>query len=205
MEPNRKLFNVLKSESENISTIIDNVLAMLSNRIYIDNSGNKHKLIEYGKAKSSIEDQGDNVYTIKVDNGNTFAFKIIFQKITTSGKSSEINDFFKDYANYKKIVIAQDYNNKIVKYINQNRAQIFKINSFASDIIKHRDQPEFELLTNREAVAVKQEYNVTDYTIGKMLKTDPVAKYFALKKGDIIRIIRPSPTSGKSVSYRIVM
>ena len=51
----------------------------------------------------------------------------------------------------------------------------------------------------------KNEYNATDYTIKKILRSDPISKYYALRKGDIVRIIRPSPTSGEAIDYRIVM
>ena len=35
-------------------------------------------------------------------------------------------------------------------------------------------------------------------------KTDPISKYYGAKKGDIFKIIRNSPTSGKYVCYRCV-
>ena len=46
MEPNKKLFLVIKSDAEKYATIIENILIMLGNRIYIDKSGNKQQLIE---------------------------------------------------------------------------------------------------------------------------------------------------------------
>ena len=38
----------------------------------------------------------------------------------------------------------------------------------------------------------------------KILTSDPIVFYFNLKRGNIIRIIRPSEQSGNSVDYRIV-
>ena len=86
----------------------------------------------------------------------------------------------------------------------KHRTQIFKENTLLSNLIDYRDQPKFELLSPTEMDQFKLEYNATDYTTKKMLKTDPIAKYYALHKGDIIRIIRPSPTAGQSIDYRIV-
>jgi DNA-directed RNA polymerase subunit H (RpoH/RPB5) len=38
----------------------------------------------------------------------------------------------------------------------------------------------------------------------KILTTDPVVSYFNLKRGDVLRIIRFSEQSGRSIAYRIV-
>jgi len=86
----------------------------------------------------------------------------------------------------------------------KHHTQIFRESSFLSDLISYRDQPRFELLSPKEIELFKKEYNTTDYTTKKILRSDPISKYFALRKGDIIRIIRPSPTSGQAIDYRIV-
>ena len=85
-----------------------------------------------------------------------------------------------------------------------NQYQIFRESALSQDIISQRDQPKFELLNPKEMDQIKAEYNITDYTIEKIMKNDPITKYFALKKGDMIRIIRASPTSGEAIGYRIV-
>lgn len=207
MEENKTLFSVIKTDSNNIRTIINNVAIMLSNRIYVDKDNNKYPLItlkgdEYMKM---FEDRGDGTFIIKADNGDRYAIKIVLQKITATGKQSIVNEFFKEYAQYKKIIVARDFNNKIVDHVSRHHTQIFRESSLLSNIIDYRDQPKFELLSPLEMEMVKNEYNATDYTVKKILKSDPITKYFALKPGDIIRIIRPSPTSGRAIDYRIVL
>lgn len=222
MEPNKTAFTVTKSEEDKKRIILTNVLTMLSNRIYIDKNGDKQPLldkkapdadkidtaisptIDLDKYEKRITDAGDNTFTIKVNNGEHYAIKIVFQRISATGKTSAISDFFREFAQFRKIIIAREFNNKISDYVTKNQTQIFIESALLHDIIRHRDQPRFELMSPKEMEQFKQEYNVTDYTINKMLRKDPITKYFGLKKGDVIRVIRPSPTAGEAIAYRIV-
>ncbi|XWV25321.1 DNA-directed RNA polymerase subunit 6 [Tupanvirus deep ocean] len=205
MEPNKTLFAVIKPDTVKTKIILDNVLTMLGNRIYIDKNGDKQPLLIVEGASKKIEDRGDGTYTIKANNGENFAIKIVFQRISATGKQSIVSEFFKEYAQYRKILIARDFNNKIADYVSKHHTQIFKEATLLSNLIDYRDQPKFELLSPSEMERFKAEYNATDYTTKKMLRSDPVAKYFALRKGDIMRIVRPSPTSGEAIDYRIIM
>ncbi|XWV26581.1 DNA-directed RNA polymerase subunit 5 [Tupanvirus soda lake] len=205
MEPNKTLFAVIKPDTVKTKIILDNVLTMLGNRIYIDKNGEKQPLLIVEGAAKKIEDRGDGTYTIKANNGENYAIKIVFQRISATGKQSIVSEFFKEYAQYRKILIARDFNNKIADYVAKHHTQIFKEATLLSNLIDYRDQPKFELLSPSEMEKFKSEYNATDYTTKKILRSDPVAKYFALRKGDIMRIIRPSPTSGEAIDYRIVM
>jgi DNA-directed RNA polymerase subunit H (RpoH/RPB5) len=204
MEPERSLFQIYKSEEEKIQIIIHHVLLMLSRRIYIDKDRKKQPLMVLTE-DTQPEDKGDNTYTIKAKNGDKFAFKIVFQKIVTSGKQSALSEFIREYGSYKKIIIAKDYNNKIGDFALKHGIQIFRECTMLQDIILYWDQPIFELLSPDEMEDVKAEYNLTPYTINKTIaKTDITVKYFGLKKNNIYRVIRYSPTSGYAINYRIV-
>ena len=205
MEENKSLFSVYKTEEERIQTILHNVLVMLGNRIYlVREEGVQVKIPLLDPKTAKVEDKGDNVYLIHVASKEIYVLKILFQKITAIGKQSIISDFFKDYPNQKKIVVAIDFKVKIQDYTFRNNTQLFREISFLQDILTHAYQSEYELLSSDEMKKVKEEYNFDEYTGKKLTRGDAIAMYYNLKVGDVIRIIRNSPTSGKGLDYKIV-
>ena len=204
MEKNRQLFSVYKTEADKNTIIINNVVLMLSNRIYIDANKDKHQLLNYESTIKKIIDKGDNAYTVKADNGDIYAIKIIYQKVMSTGKQSVVSGFIEEYSDNKKIIIANDFNNKTIDFVTKNGSQIFKEGFMLRDIVSHNDQPMFELLSPNEMEEVKKEYNITPQTAPKMMRSDPIVKYYGLKKGDFVRVIEPSPTSGLIVTYEVI-
>lgn len=204
----RNHFIIYKTEEEKIQIIRNNVLKMLSNRIYLDDKGNKKNLLDYEKMialpEMGITDKGDNVFTFSANNGIRYALKIIFQKISNTGKQSVLSDYFESFADYSKIVVATDFNNKVVQFAAKRGSQIFSEASMMFDLVSHNLQPHFEILSPSEIDAFKKEYNVSDYTIKKFSRTDPVVKYYGLKKGAVIKITRNQPVCGKMIDHRMV-
>jgi len=71
--------------------------------------------------------------------------------------------------------------------------------------IEHSLIPEHKILSNEEAEEILKKYNISKKQLPKILKKDPAIKYLDPKKGEIIEIIRESPTSGKTFFYRKVV
>jgi DNA-directed RNA polymerase subunit H (RpoH/RPB5) len=164
-------------------------------------------LLDYSEDlhKTTLKNLGDETYTIKMNNGDIYAIKIIQQKIATINKPSSVAEFLDQYVKNHKILIADDFSNKTYDTIRKyGKVELFKQAYLMSDTISHHYQPKFILLSKSEMKEVLDKYNLKEVDLQKMENLDPVSRYFNLKKGDIIRIIRFSPTSGYSPGYRIV-
>ncbi len=65
--------------------------------------------------------------------------------------------------------------------------------------------PKHEVLSKEEAEEVLKTLGIRKEQLPKIKVTDPIAKEIGAKVGDIVRIIRDSPTAGKSIAYRLVV
>jgi DNA-directed RNA polymerase subunit H len=75
----------------------------------------------------------------------------------------------------------------------------------AFNIFEHELVPKHELLTPEERMKILTEYRVQPYQLPQIRAADPAAKAIGARPGDIVRIIRDSPTAGKYISYRYVV
>jgi len=64
--------------------------------------------------------------------------------------------------------------------------------------------PEHKKMAKEEAEKILLKYNISRKQLPKIKANDPAILKFEPKKGDIIEIIRESPTTGKSLFYRVV-
>lgn len=82
--------------------------------------------------------------------------------------------------------------------------QIFLLKELQFDISKHELVPKHEFISDPEEVKkIMEQFSLkTKHQLPIILKTDPMARWLNLKTGDIVRISRPSQTSGHYVTYR---
>ena len=69
---------------------------------------------------------------------------------------------------------------------------------------KHILTPKHYKLGEREKAQLLERYRVTSKELPKILKTDSAIKELDAKIGDVIKIVRNSPTAGESFFYRVV-
>ena len=73
------------------------------------------------------------------------------------------------------------------------------------NIEKHSFVPKHVKLNEQETKELMIKYNVSLKQFSKIYASDPAIKKLEAKPGDVIRVIRPSPTIGKSIFYRVVI
>ena len=72
------------------------------------------------------------------------------------------------------------------------------------DVTKHILVPKHELLTETEKEELLKRYGITIRQLPRILSSDPAIQHLNAKVGDVIKIIRKSPTAGEVVYYRVV-
>lgn len=72
-------------------------------------------------------------------------------------------------------------------------------------ILDHELVPKHILLTKEEKKQLLKQLKIQPEQLPWIRASDPVAKLIGAKPGDIVKIIRKSPTAGETVAYRFVV
>ncbi len=70
---------------------------------------------------------------------------------------------------------------------------------------KHILTPKHLKISEKEKTQLFEKYHVTSKEMPKILKTDAALRELEAKPGDVIKIVRKSPTAGVSFFYRVVV
>ena len=214
MSLNPELIPVKKDGETIRKTILTTLIKMFTERGYIKKSLEKNL--------SNIEKiKDDDSYTITLDvnleckhddadykkkfDGSIVMIKIIHQKVQGIAKIPAVKDYLTSYKYNHKIFVFDSISEKAKSTLSENpHTEVFNEPFLMINLVDHIDSPKYEVLTEDEAKEVLDSYIFKKKEIPKILTSDPVVDYFNLKRGDIIRVIRPSEQSGKNVAYRIV-
>lgn len=204
-----KIFQIEKNNEDIRRTILTNIVKMLTERKLINEENTDQNIKKLLSTQSDDYSYGINVdkYTDNLD--KFFAIKIIHQKITAISKQSGISDFLYKYKDNPKIVIVKNISTKANQYVLNNftKTEIFLEHELLINLVDHEYVPKYETLDKNSDDYIKYNeiFHCKKRNIPKLLLTDPVARYYNLKKHDIVRVLRPSETAGYSSLYRIVI
>ena len=69
------------------------------------------------------------------------------------------------------------------------------------DVLLHKFVPKHVLLTKEESQNLLEKYKISINDLPQMFEKDPVAIAIGAKEGDVVKIVRDSNTTVKSVDY----
>jgi DNA-directed RNA polymerase subunit H (RpoH/RPB5) len=207
---------VVIKDSETIrKTILTNAIKMLIERKWLSTKWDLTRIQNYVNKK-----QDDQIYTFKLDidlkketdketfDGTKLQIKIIYQKISGLSAAPILTDFIKEYENNYKIIIVDDVVDKVLEYFSREtemKVEIFRKSFLMMNIVDYVCSPKYEILNNEEVEQFLTEYDLKKKELKRIFESDPICKYYNLKKGQIMRIIRSSQQTGISVDYRLVI
>lgn len=82
--------------------------------------------------------------------------------------------------------------------------EIHLVGRLQFNITKHNLVPKHEVIVDKaEIESILTRYKLKSrHQLPIILKTDPIAKYYAMRSGDIVKITRTSETAGEYIVYR---
>jgi DNA-directed RNA polymerase I, II, and III subunit RPABC1 len=185
------------------------------------------ELISY--TQMSLEEFNE-IYEQSIVNGLSFGpiehsiiedKKIVIKIIMYNTKKANIKDicesYIKEYGEdiHVILVMKDKITTNITKELSLSKyknVEIFQLKNLLINITKHVLQPKFDIvLENEEEDIVKQfvSVKITKSVINqlksklpKIKKDDPVAKFYGLKVGNLLKITRMNEQSGRYVMFR---
>ena len=157
----------------------------------------------------------------KINKNNYSTEKKIYIKYHLEGKLKQTNiyEYIDDIFEVEQIlsptdellIITKDKVNQITKdllvniYNNDKKVvNIYNLNDFLFNIMKHDMVPPHRILSADEKKDIYTKYYITDdKQLPEISRFDPVALAIGLKSGDLVEIIRSSPTAITTKYYRL--
>lgn len=206
-----ELLPIEKSFHQQLSDVKTTIVKIFVNRGFIKEENmekyiKKLILIENDDMEYILQLDNDKNYNTEISNKRIY-IKIFDYKITSINRTSPIGEFVSKYDKEYKFLIVQDINprSEVTMEAYQTQVEIFKFNSLKSDITEHDLVPLHVVLEKEEGEEVLEAYRAIKRNMPLIRSNEMVARYYFMKPGEVVKIYRPSPITGESIYYRLVI
>jgi DNA-directed RNA polymerases I, II, and III subunit RPABC1 len=197
-------------EKKNLFKIRKTVLEMLEDRKY---NIPKNEIIDFDEF--SIKYNSKNI-DIFIDSGSEELGKMYvyfhnenksLSKVELKNKINKLIEQYED-ENLKIIILLKEKGiGSILKEVNKDEyknIEIFLNKNMIFNITHHQLVPKHIVLNDDEIKELLEKYSTTINKLPKLLRSDPIAKYYGMKINQVCKIIRKSPEVGNYPYYRLV-
>lgn len=207
---NSKMQILNSEESLRLFKIRKTVIKMIEDRGYTDHSESQIENIEEFKSKINTRE------SMSILAANPFTNQSIY--IEFCGKEKLGVEQIKEFGArifrqeiYNGVLVIKGSVTTLCKQAISEFAEagtyieIFEEKELIVNITEHELVPKHVILNNDEKTALLSKYRLKENQLPKILLIDPIAKYLGLRRTQVVKIIRPSETAGKYITYRIAV
>merc|ERR1712137_782602 len=153
--------------------------------------------------QSKLDDRGERILVFFCDHAKPGVdiFKSYLEKMKGAEASRGIVVVEQDISAFARRSLEH-----LSKTSNKYTLECFFHRELLVNITKHHLVPQHEVLTQEEKLALRLGLSrLKDTQLPRLLATDPIARYYGLKSGQVVKITRPSETAGRYVTCRLVL
>ncbi|KAG5403440.1 hypothetical protein IGI04_009559 [Brassica rapa subsp. trilocularis] len=200
----RMLFRVNKTLNHMLKDrgyIVTDAELEMTQEQFIDQYGENMERKDLVILKTKKNDESDKIFVFFLQETKVkmVGIKACFERMVAQNVFRAILVVRKDMNRFALSAVT-DANSKRILYL-----ESFKETELLMNVKEHAFVPEHIALTTEEKNALLEKYTVQENQLPRIQYTDPIAKYYGLKRGEVVKIIRNSETSGRYVTYRFVI
>jgi len=151
-----------------------------------------------------IDEDDDKLIGTNVEGDQVVVFKQPVLKFNVDRVKEYISFLHKMKMNHCIVIYTDSVTsmtNKLIANSVDINIELFTQEELQYNITKHRLVPQHIRLSPAEAKEFKEKFGLQHPAI---LRSDPIARFYAYKRGDVIKILRETGEGKRFVTYRIV-